>query len=126
MQSNTHPFVILGAEDCMRCEVLQERLPSVPTIKIPNTSLGFGDTVARLTDLMHIDSCTKCKIRRSILNTLLPYAWRASKQVRRARNIVLSLGYEELPVLINIDTRTIYDLDTYAPGFRLQYMAEEH
>ena len=121
-----HNFIILGAEDCLRCEVLQERLPSVPMLKIPNKSLGLGDTFARLTDALRIDSCAECKLRRSVLNTLVPYVWRAPWEVREARNIVLSLGYEELPVLVNIKNQTIYDLDEYAPGFKQQYMTEEH
>ena len=91
-------------------------------IKIPTKSLGLGDSIAKLTHKLSIPSCGACKVRRSVLNYIFPYVWNASKEVRKARNAVLKLGYEELPVLLDCDYTKVHDINEYVPKFNETYM----
>jgi hypothetical protein len=118
----SYQFIIVGSENCNRCQILQEKLPEAYMVKIPNFSLGFGDSFAKLTNVLSIPSCHSCKIRRSFLNYCFPYFWKTTKEVRDARNAVLRLGHECLPVLLDKSYNFIHDVDEYFPKFKEQYM----
>jgi len=120
--NNSHPFFILGSDDCERCQILSDYLPDVEVIKIPNKSLGLGDTIAKITYRFSIESCEQCKIRRSVLNKVFPYFWNASRLTRQVRNIALSMGCEELPVLMDYKLYKIHNVDDYYPDFTKKYM----
>jgi hypothetical protein len=121
MNSEEYPFIIVGSENCDRCNVLYGLLPGATIVKIPNRPLGLGDSIAYITEYMRIPSCRGCKIRRSVLNDWFPYKKRASKTVREIRNIVLKLGHEELPVLLDKRYDKIHDIDDYVPDFTERY-----
>ena len=112
-----YPFIIVGAEDCKRCDVLHSILPRADIIKIPNAPMGLGDSIAWFLESFGIPSCRGCKIRRSILNTWFPYRKIASKEVRDIRNTVLKLAFETLPVLLHKTGVFVYDIETFAPDF---------
>jgi hypothetical protein len=39
----------------------------------PPKSRGLGDTIAKVTDALHIPKCGRCKKRQAKLNKLIPY-----------------------------------------------------
>lgn len=125
--TTTYPFMIIGSTNCERCKVLQSQLPDAVCHLIPEVSLGLGDTVAKLIyAVSNIESCHGCKVRRSILNTVFPYWWRAPDRIRSLRNAVLLLGHEELPVLLDWTREKTYNIDDYVPGFNAKYMTQPH
>ena len=97
-----YPFIIVGAENCERCTILQKHIPEAEMIKIPNRSLGFGDSFAKLTYILSITSCRSCKIRRSFLNKIFPYVWNASKEVRKMdkKELKIPRSYKSVPVQV--------------------------
>tara|TARA_B100001093_G_C26101316_1_gene706952 strand:+ start:236 stop:442 length:207 start_codon:yes stop_codon:yes gene_type:complete len=41
--------------------------------KIDQQSTGFGDTIKKVTDFLHIPQCGGCKERQKALNKMFPY-----------------------------------------------------
>jgi len=113
-----YPFIIVGAENCDRCDTLHSLLPQAEMVKIPHRPLGLGDSIAWFLDSFRIPSCRGCKVRRSILNKWFPYRSVASKEIRDIRNTVLRLGHEELPVLLHKSGVYIFEIDEFAPKYR--------
>lgn len=98
---NTY-MIIIGLEGCPRCKILKERFPDMAYIQIPSTSLGFGDTFAKLTKVCGINPCSKCRIRQGKWNKWLPYPWRIKKistMVLIAKDVVCKLGATQFPVV---------------------------
>lgn len=45
----------------------------IETRKISTPSRGLGDTVAKITDALHIKKCSACAKRQEFLNKLIPF-----------------------------------------------------
>jgi hypothetical protein len=99
-------------------------LPEVPYVKLPDQSLGVGDTIHRITLFLNIKKCAKCRIRHQWLNTHLPYFWRANKYIREIRNKLVKMDATIYPVVTDYSITEKYNPDDYAPCFSSIYPIE--
>jgi hypothetical protein len=104
---------IIGLEGCPKCVILKQKYPDFEYIEIPRLSLGFGDTVAKLTCFFGIQTCKACRIRQYKFNKWIPYSWRSKQidnKIINAKNFAYQMGIKEFPILVDEDLTKIIEL----------------
>jgi hypothetical protein len=95
---------IIGLEGCPKCKEIKTLYPNATYIEIPRLSLGFGDTIAKITCFFGIRPCLKCRLRQNILNNIIPYTWRVKKinqTILDAKKFAYKQGAKEFPILVD-------------------------
>ena len=78
------------ARDCAQCEKYETRTPEDggKTGQKPDmTSMGLGDTVAKITSFMGIKPCGGCKKRQEGLNKMIRYGRSKKKEQHGTHNV---------------------------------------
>jgi hypothetical protein len=117
--------LIIGIENCDRCRILHERWPLIEFIKLPDTSLGLGDTIEKLAWKLGIEKCSACKKRHYWLNLFFPYFWRSDKETRKLRTQLVKIDATIFPVIVLKNMSGKLDLKVIDPEFYDKYMTED-
>lgn len=64
-------FIILK-QNCTICDDIKTRYSQIPNIVIPDTCIGLGDIICRITCFFGINPCKSCMVRRYYFNKWFP------------------------------------------------------
>lgn len=103
-------MIIIGLEACQKCKMTHKIYSNLTYIEIPKISLGFGDTISKITNFFGIKTCGQCRLRQYKFNKWIPYFWRKKKinpDILKAKNLAYKHKITDFPILASDDLESI-------------------
>lgn len=112
-------MILVGKQNCSRCENLKASFPFVKYIEIPDVQIGVGDTICDIACFFGIIPCESCRIRQLWLNRIFPYWWNARKissDIKKLKHHLLRLKIKQYPILMDDDLCFILPMSILGEG----------